>query len=220
MELKGKIINFLGDSITYGHGLENRAFRFSDILKERYNLKASNNYGISGTRIARKINPNPDCCEDSLDFCSRFAEMDESADIIIVLGGVNDYQHGDALMGTFSDRTPDTFCGALHFLYSNLSEKYSKSKIIILTPLHMAGDTKKGGRYPETKEPLILADYVKEIKNTAGYYGFSVLDFFSYSLLDPNDVEVRMKYMPDGIHPNKAGHKIIAEILGNYLENI
>jgi len=219
MELKGKVINFLGDSITYGHGLENSVFRFSDILKKKYNLKSSNNYAISGTRIAKQKNPKPNAFEDKLDFCRRCGEM-EKADVIIVFGGVNDYQHGDAPMGTFLDRTSDTFCGALHFLYSKLKEKYKGTSIVIVTPLHMVGDTKKGGRYPEYKEPLILEDYVNVIKKTAKYYGFPVLDLFSYSNLDPNYNELRLKYMPDGIHPNAEGHKIIADLIGNFLENL
>ena len=219
MELQGKVINFLGDSITYGHGLESSSLRFSDILKKKFNLKAINNYGISGTRIAKQISPNPDCYEDVRDFCSRFSEMEE-ADIIIVFGGVNDYQHGDAPMGEFSDCLPETFCGALHFLYSCLKEKYADSKIVIVTPLHMIGDFKKGGRYPETKESLILEDYVNAIKKTAKYYEFQILDLFSYAELNPNNIEVKLKYMPDGIHPNAEGHKIIADLIGTFLENI
>lgn len=220
MDLKGKTINFLGDSITYGHGLEQSDFRFSDILKKKYSLKASNNYGISGTRIAKQITPKPNSYEDYKDFCSRFLEMERCADIIVVLGGVNDYQHGDAPMGMLSDNTPETFCGALHFLYSNLKKEYFNSKIIIATPLHMVGDTKKGGRYPDIKEPFILEDYVNQIKKTAEYYEFAVLDLFSYSDLDPNQNEIKLEYMPDGIHPNAKGHKVIAELLGEFLENI
>ena len=220
MQLEGKVINFLGDSITYGHGLEESEHRFSHILKKKYNLKTANNYGISGTRIAKKIYPNPNCHEDIKDFCSRFLEMDKRADIIIVFGGVNDYQHGDAPMGKFSDCTPETFCGALHFLYSNLKEKYAEADIVIVTPLHMTGDYKKGGRYPEIKEPLILEDYVEAIKKAAKYYEFQILDLFSYDELNPNDNEVKFKYMPDGIHPNAEGHKIIADLLQDFLENI
>ena len=220
MELKGKIIDFLGDSITYGHGLERQDFRFSNLLKEKYFLASANNYGISGTRIAQKINPNPDCYEDTRDFCSRLGEMDENADVVVVFGGVNDYQHGDAPMGSFDDSTPETFCGALHFLYSNLKQQFIDSKIVVLTPLHMFGDTKKGGRYPEIKEPFTLEDYVNRIKQTANYYGFHILDLFLYEDLDPNNNEIKLKYMPDGIHPNADGHKIIAELLGEFLENI
>ena len=220
MKLKGKTINFLGDSITYGHGLEREEFRFSDILKKKFLLEAANNYGISGTRIAKKLNPNPDAFEDEFDFCSRLGKMDESADIIIVFGGVNDYQHGDAPMGEFSDNTPETFCGAVHFLYSNLKKKYPNAKIVVVTPLHMLGDTKKGGRYPEIKEPLILEDYVDVIKETARFYEFQIFDLFSYTELNPNNSDVRLKYMPDGIHPNAEGHKIIADLLGSFLELI
>lgn len=220
MKLEGKVINFLGDSITYGYGVENAKLRFSDILKQKYNLKSANNYGICGTRIAKQNNPNPNAYEDDLDFCSRVGEMDENADIVLVFGGVNDYQHGDAPMGDFSDCSPETFCGALNFLYGSLKEKYRNSEIVIVSPLHMLGDTKKGGQFPQRKEPLILFDYVSAIKNAAIHYGFHFLDLFSHDKLNPNATENRIKYMPDGIHPNAAGHEILAEVLGEFLENL
>ena len=54
MELKGKIINFLGDSITEGVGVEKTENIFHQIIKEKYGLKEAENYGISGTRIAKQ----------------------------------------------------------------------------------------------------------------------------------------------------------------------
>ena len=52
MELKGKIIDFLGDSITEGVGVTDRENnRYDNILKRQFGLKATYNYGIGGTRI-------------------------------------------------------------------------------------------------------------------------------------------------------------------------
>jgi GTPase SAR1 family protein len=67
---------------------------------------------------------------------SRVAEMDPDADLIVVFGGTNDFGHGDAPFGDFSDRTADTFCGAIHELYVSLLEKYPTATIMVITPLH------------------------------------------------------------------------------------
>lgn len=39
--------------------------------------------------------------------------MDRNCDIVVVYGGVNDYAHGDAPIGTPEDTTPSTFYGAV-----------------------------------------------------------------------------------------------------------
>lgn len=220
MDFSNKTIDFLGDSITYGHGLEDFSCRFSEILKRRLNLKESCNYGISGTRIACQLRPKPECSEDMLDFSARVEGMNSQADAVVVFGGVNDYQHGDAPMGDFSDRTADSFCGALNVLYGKLKQKFPNAIIVVITPLHMLDDTKKGGRYPEIKEPLVLSDYVAEIKKAANFYNLPVLDLFSCEELNPNNPKVKECYMPDGIHPNSQGHKILADLIEEFLNEL
>ena len=113
MNLKNKTISFLGDSITEGCGASSVEKRFDEVLMEMAELADVNNYGIGGTRIARQQKINPDTVVwDENSYCERFDKVEE-ADIIVVFGGTNDYGHGDAPFGTFDDRTPDTYCGAL-----------------------------------------------------------------------------------------------------------
>ena len=59
MELKGKVINFLGDSITEGSGVTNLAdCRYDNRLAAMCHLSAVNNYGIGGTRLAHQMYPS------------------------------------------------------------------------------------------------------------------------------------------------------------------
>ena len=59
MELKGKIIDFLGDSITEGYGVSDKENnRYDNILKRECELKATYNYGIGGTRLAHQTKPS------------------------------------------------------------------------------------------------------------------------------------------------------------------
>ena len=118
-----KIINFLGDSITEGYCVSDLKNRYDNILKEKYNLKMVNNYGIGGTRLAHQSKPSENPKHD-LCFCGRAYYLNPDADIIVVYGGVNDYLHGDAYIGKKEDKTPETFYGAVNFLMTFLKETY------------------------------------------------------------------------------------------------
>lgn len=208
MELKNKKINFLGDSITEGCCATYPEWGYVDVMKHQYGLAAARNYGIGGTRIARQRKPSEEAKFDR-DFCSRVAEMDADADIVVVFGGTNDHGHGDAPLGAASDRTPDTFIGACHCLYASLLEKFPRSRIVVLTPLHRAVETREDG--------IELKDYVNLIKETALQYGLTVLDLYETSTIQAHIPEIAAKLTTDGLHPNDKGHAILAEEIGEFL---
>ncbi len=204
MELKNKKINFLGDSITEGAGATYPEWGYVSVLKAKYGLQEARNYGIGGTRIARQRIPSENPKYDR-DFCSRVAELDSDADLVVVFGGTNDHGHGDAPVGQETDRTPDTFIGACHSLYASLKEKFS-CPIVVLTPLHREVETREDG--------IELKDYVNLIKTIAPQYGLPVLDLYEKSAIDPAALSA---LTVDGLHPNDRGHEILAAEIGEYL---
>lgn len=213
MNLKNKTISFLGDSITEGHGASCVEKRFSEVLMEMAELADINNYGIGGTRIARQQKINPDTLVwDENSFCERFDKVEE-ADIIVVFGGTNDYGHGDAPFGTFEDRSPDTYCGALHYLMSNMIKKFPKSEIVFVTPLHRAD-----GNNINSSNGLTLKPYADMIKQTAEYYSLPVLDLYANSGICPEIQEQNELYTVDGLHPNDFGYERLAKKLKTFLE--
>ncbi len=215
MKLEGLTINFLGDSITQGVGVTDSPKRYFELLKAKYGLLEVNGYGISGTRIAKQIVPSQDESCDKF-FASRIDEM-KCADAVVVFGGTNDYGHGDAPIGTPSDRTPDTFYGACHDLYTRLIEKYPGKPIVIMTPLHRTTEDEAQIKHGVS---VTLKTYVNIIREVAEYYSLPVCDLFKNSGLQPRVPVIMDKFIPDGLHPNDAGHEIIAERLGNFLLNL
>ncbi len=211
MELKGKKINFLGDSITQGVGVKEAPNRFVNRLTEMLELAEGRNYGISGTRFARQVNPTVDNPRFDMDFCSRVETMDEDADVIVVFGGTNDFGHGDAPFGTSADRTPETFCGACHTLMSSLIERYPGKVIVIMTPLHRVSEENRD------RKGHILVDYVDVIKETARCYSLPVLDLFAMSGIQPRVRAIRERFCPDGLHPNDDGHALLADRIAGFL---
>ena len=219
MELNGKKILFLGDSITEGCGTSESEKTFCSIIAKKYNADCVN-YGIGGTRIAKQHSkPSFDPIYD-YDFCQRVPKMQNEADIVVVFGGTNDYGHGDAPIGSMNDRTPDTFYGALHTLYSSLIEKYIGAQIVAITPLHRTGEDNPRGDGSKDIDVGTLLSYVKIIREVAEYYSLPVLDLYAISGFQPEVPIIKEKYMPDGLHPNDAGHIILADKIGKFLENI
>lgn len=209
MKLEGLKVNFLGDSITFGTGSSAPEFRYPSMLEREQGLAVARNYGIGGTRFARQHTPSN--AKWDQDFCSRVEGMDPDADLIVVFGGTNDFGHGDAPMGTFEDRTPDTFYGACHTLMSSLIEKYPTSTIVFITPIHR-----------ETEDRLNhngcrLVDYVDIIKEVARYYSLPVLDLFATAGIQPKLAVQKEALCPDGLHPNDAGYRRITDRLAAFL---
>ncbi len=216
MQLAGSVINFLGDSITEGHGASAPEMGYVHQLAVRFGLKEARNYGIGGTRYARQRTPSPSPRHD-LDFCRRAVEMDPTADAVVVFGGTNDFGHGDAPFGTFADRTPDTFYGACHTLYTTLLTRYPTVPVVVLTPTHRLEErvSERGD-----KGGLTLADYVKAEREVAEYYSLPLLDLYACGGMQPQVPAIRAAYMPDGLHPNDAGHALLAERVGRFLQSL
>ena len=216
MDLTGLKINFLGDSITEGFGTSGADATYHAILKKDANLKEARNYGIGGTRFAIQQSPKDDHI-DVNSFCERFDKMENDADVVVVFGGTNDYGHGDAKLGVFEDTTPNTFYGACHCLFSGLIKKYLGKTIVIMTPLHRLNEERNtGDAKPEGVGTL--KEYVDIIREVAQYYSLPVLDLFATSGIQPAIKEIQENYMPDGLHPNDAGHIIVARKLKMFLE--
>lgn len=222
MELKGKIVDFLGDSITEGVGVSDiENCRYDNIIHRRFELAAHYNYGIGGTRIAHQGAPSEKPRYD-LCFCGRAYNIDCSADLIVVYGGVNDYIHGDAYFGSMEDKTPATFCGAVYFLMNFLKTTYPNAQIVFMTPAHMhfkgVSDSLVCPRPMKKPDAKPLQAYVDVIKARGEELGIPVLDLFEKLPIDPNNISDREKYTVDGLHFNNDGQKVLAKTLGDFLE--
>ncbi|MBE6757574.1 MAG: SGNH/GDSL hydrolase family protein [Ruminococcaceae bacterium] len=218
MELQGKTINFLGDSITEGHGTSAPDKKFTALLAAKYGV-ISRNYGIGGTRIAKQHTPSIEPRWDR-DFITRVAEMETDADAVVVFGGTNDYGHGDAPLGVMSDRDRLTFYGALHTLYNKLITKYPDKPIVIVTPLHRCNELSLRGDGGKLQDAAPLKAYVDIIREVAEYYSLPVLDLYKNSGMQPEVPIIKERYIPDGLHPNDAGHEILAAKIAAFLRGI
>ena len=222
MELKGKIIDFLGDSITDGVGVTYSKNRYYNVLKKQFQLKKVYVHAISGSRFAHQMvpseNPRYDLC-----FCGRAYTLYPKSDIIVVYGGVNDYVHGDAPIGKWGDTTPATFYGSVWFLMNLLKTEY-QAKIVFMTPARANYKDIVGGlpskRPMKKPDALPLEGYVDIIKRTAQHFDIPVVDLFNNLGIDPNNPEDKEKYTVDGLHFNDLGHHALAKKLSEVLTSL
>lgn len=204
---KNKTINCLGDSITSDYSDDNSSW--VEMIHRALPVKKINNYGIAGTTVA-------DDCERDDCFVKRFLDMDNSADVIIVFGGINDFNRSIPL-GDLSSTKITEFYGALKILCRGLIKKYPESDIFFITPMHAFGFKDYPHWNTKNKAGNILREYRNAIINVCEYYSVPVLDLFSSSGITPDVSENKELMLPDGLHPGKKGRNKIARKILNFL---
>lgn len=205
------IINFLGDSITEGACASSEQNTYVYKVGALLNAKV-NNYGISGARIARQQHPSVEARFD-LDYCQRASQMEKDADIVFVFGGTNDYGHGDAPIGEPSDRTPNTFYGAMHYLINELLKYYDREKIVFILPLYRLDEWNPYGDGSKQVESLPLEGYRQIMIDVCHAFGINILDVREKMGKAENN-----PLLFDGLHPNDEGYDKLAHLIVDYIK--
>lgn len=204
IDFSGKKIACLGDSITEASNLdaeENfQQYSYPAQLKELLGAEEVYNLGIGGSSIGRYW-------ADA--FVNRYQEIPEDVDIIIVMGGTNDgFCVSEQEFGSLEERNYRTFCGDLDELMRGLKENYPDADIFFATPLpNILQD------YLMSERDYLLPqkDFVDVILRMAQEYNFGLIDLYNSNLLDSHDANIVAEYMPDGVHGNHDGYRILAE---------
>ncbi len=211
---KGKKAVFVGDSITYGlttYGAT-EGNRYWELLNNKFEFGEVVDMGVGGSAISSKN----DKVSKYVPLIDRYLDI-PNADLIQIFMGTNDYGFNTPL-GTIDDTTDVSFYGALNVIIPKLQAKYPNAKIVFVTPLHRYGQHNLTYDYMKNTAGYVLEDYVNAIKDVCERYSISVIDLFCNSGINPSLQSVRVTYMPDGLHPNNNGHKLIAEIMSKQLE--
>jgi lysophospholipase L1-like esterase len=212
----GQKVGILGDSITAGVGTTRV---YHSWLKDILGYTAVENYGIAGSSITKKTGsfPSWDTFES---FSERFdSQMANDLDEIIVFGGVNDWI-SDRPLGKFGDTDKTTFYGACDSLFKGLRSKYLGKNIYIFGPMQndwtkrTANEGSKDGR---NRSGLFLEQYSEAMKQVAKKYAIPFCDMY-HEMFYPFTEGFTQKYMPDNLHPNEAGHELMANKMANFIK--
>ena len=88
----------------------------------------------------------------------------------------------------------------------------------MLTPLHRCNEENPKGDGYKAHDVAPLKTYVEIIREVAEFYSLPLLDLYKNSGLQPRLPVIQEMYMPDGLHPNDAGYRVLAELVTNALK--
>ncbi len=187
-------INFLGDSITEGDGLTDKSDSYANQIGKKDGIVV-NNYGLSGSAV----------CGNNVDrFIDRYSKMEKGADVIVVLGGTNDYKGAadkSTNLGLPGSTSILDFYGGYAKLIAGIRSKYPESKLVLCTPITRT-NYKSSNSYGS-----YLGDYAHAIMYLGRVYNVPVIDLYHSPEVD---FATNSQYLSDGLHPNKEGHAVLA----------
>lgn len=164
------------------------------------------------------------------------ADLLNQYDIVTIMGGTNDYGHGDTTLGSLETMEEDgklganskTIYGAVWYLINKILTIKPDMKIFFCTQpfrLPYESDATGPGGYEENGNGLSMEKIANAIVEAAGYFGIPVFDFYHHSNWNPWTVRftnpespkigevVDNIYTYDGLHP-KDGDGNGADLLG------
>lgn len=212
--LYGKRIAVLGDSISsLGYTRPN----YWEIIAQKTGCEFLNN-AVSSSRIATVEGDSKES------FVERAADMDVSADAVLVMGGTNDAGH-ETIIGTWKSNDESTFYGAMNALISLLRTKYPGKPIVFCTPIRRNTVYDSADDFPlvlsdlkqadETK-PISMKQVALAIKAKCSSNGIPVVDLFDCSGIGYGCAEYFREN--DVLHPSALGEIRIANMVHAELE--
>lgn len=197
-------ITCLGDSITAASNLDTienyQSMSYPSQLGEILGAEEVVNLGIGGSSIGRYW-------ENA--FVDRYQEIPEDTDVILVMGGTNDgFCASEKELGSLEKREKDTFTGDLDELLFGLQKDYPDAQIVLITPLpNVLHDLLRKSR----DYLLPQSAFVRVMKQLGEEHGIPVIDLYNSNFLDTHDAAVIHALMPDGVHGNETGYRMLAQ---------
>lgn len=153
--LNGKKIVALGDSLFHGNK-DCKGGTWLEMLAKKHNMTLFN-YGQNGNTMSvqsEEVQKLPA-------MCVRYADMEDGADYVVILGGAND-KRLNVPLGPDDSTDPTTFCGALNVLILGVTAKYPRARVLFMTNYN---------RWPsKNKLGLSDIDYVEAMERVCRRY--------------------------------------------------
>ena len=210
-------IAFMGDSITAGNNCTKAYHMYlHDVTRQH-----CHNYGCGGTGFVAtdtgssgKVGggmegvPNSASQQHGNNTIGQVIDtVPESFTNFVVCGGTNDYGKNVSM----SD-----FSNAVEAVINQLYDR--DATFMFMTPIRRNYNN-TDGETPNT-QGLKLSDYVNKIIELCNANGVRYVDMYNNTSLNPNNTYNKSKYVPDGLHPNNTGQKLMAEKVVDTFKNV
>ena len=210
----GKILCTYGDSITAQQ-------TWQDYVQRELGFSKYYNHGVGGRRLMAM----------ATDEC--LAEITEDFDVMLVMGGTNDWAQ-DRTIGTENDINTDdqtftgTFYGGLNALMKKLTTKYPTKRIVFMTQTPVKNSNgenfflKKGSADGlKNSNGNTTRDFAKATLNACGNNHVPCIDLNSLVGWNENNISSFVLNENDMFfHPTSIGGKRMAECISGFLKSI
>jgi len=208
--LQGKKWALIGDSITEKNIRAGVSY-FEHVSNDVGGMTIYN-YGNSGTGFF-----------DRNGVAAQISQTD--IDIITVFLGTNDWGKSTQPLGVFLDTGTTTVSGCINTLLTGVITKFFNKKIAVFTPLPRADNW--GSNAATNTQGYTLEQLSKLISQYCDHYSLPRLDLYHKSGLpvwvtEANNLYFKadMDSIGDGLHPNTAGMRVMADKIRPFLESI
>ena len=185
----GLTASFYGDSLTEKNSHYTKGYHswIQDIL----GLASYNDYGVSGYKVS--------------DVYNKVNSINDTADIIFVMCGVND-QTFSVDLGEWGDTTTSTTYGAYYCLCNLLKTKYPTKPIIFITPHYQT-------KYPHSSG-ITSYEIGEAMKKTCDKFSIPCYDNRVMSGIYTTNLST---FTTDNCHWNDKGHEMVGKNLARWV---
>lgn len=210
MVTKNKNIIFFGDSITYG--FLTKGYSWAEFIKDNYDFNIVMNAGISDYRVSTYDDKNKWLTDTII------SHANEKYDYVIMQGGINDVLYNTPLGEISNSKSEDdfdvnTFAGGFESYIYNAKKYFKDAKIGYIITYYTPNYTERGHKWSYDD----YNKYIMMTKKILDKWNIKYLDLFNeeYS----NILKVNTKtYLPDNLHLNYEGYKIIYPYIYDFIK--
>ena len=189
----------LGDSITEGNTWQPYLSNYFGFI--------NTNCGIGGTTLGGTST-------NAMWQDVRVNAIPLDTEVLFIMGGSNDWAQNIAI-GTIKDADNTTFMGAYKILLNKIYARIPNVEIIIMTQPFNGSDMRYDGTEVNSKGHVIN-DYRKATREIANRFGLPIVETIEAGINNFN----KSLYIPDEVHPNAEGGKLIASVIIGKLKAI
>lgn len=201
--LENKVVACIGDSITYGYGVEDTRDTDSypsilaKLLGDNYTVI---NYGVNNTTLQKSGNEPYIYTDDFL------KSLENKPDIVLIMLGTNDSKGINWNKNSSKNYKKD---------YIELIREYKKANknasIYAIIPPKIFAEVTNNNQL-SINDKIIQNEIIKIIKEIAEEENIKIVDLYK-------KMEKSPELIPDKIHPNRDGNQVIAEELYKAINN-
>ncbi|MDE7267525.1 MAG: SGNH/GDSL hydrolase family protein [Lachnospiraceae bacterium] len=203
-DFSDKTVVFIGDSITEGitSSVDQNGNYISYVTYVNSYLHFGNvlNHGKGGRMFSAYGG-------EELSLAMNFGNVtNNSADVIVVFAGVNDYLcvAENKRFGSVTDTlTTGNYCGSVRYFMSQLKDYYGDREIFFVTMYDI--NRTSNSTYVDFDGQPTLGDFMDAEKKLAKEFGFHVIDLYDTGFMDCSSKEASNYFLSDGLHPKDNG---------------